>query len=1153
MIIKNLCWNVRGLCDDRKKFRVRELISTWKPNILCLQETKWPTCADSDVFFLWGNRNVEWLSKDSDGASGGLLIAWDKELFQICGSWIGTFSAMVILQSISDGFQWCLFNSYGPCDRNLKLDFLSELRDFLAWWHLPACLMGDFNLVRSQLETSGGERPIADMDMFNDFIADSELIDLPLCGGTFTHSNLRGLPTLARLDRVLISHVWEEHFPDCRLSVLPRVCSDHSPLLLSAGVADVVIRPWRFELMWHEHEDYHRFLEEVWNKDAGGFGGIFCLARRLKLVKESLKVWNRNVFKCVDSEIARILGLVADLDRVEEGNDWSEEGRLQRCAYKVELDTLWKRQEISWRQKSRDTWTRLGDRNTAYFHRVASHNRRRNFLGTINVEAVSFSGQTEVAAAIVSFYTSLYHDDSPSRPFPTIPFSRQLGPDASTPLISPFSEEEVFRAVKCCAGDKAPGPDGLPMNFYKHSWTIVKSQVLCAFSDFFERSSLPVSVNSTFICLIPKKDVVEDVRDFRPISLTGSIYKLISKVLMERLKPLLPALVSPHQCAFVSGRQIMDASLVANELIDSRRRSGRSGLVVKLDIEKAFDHVNWNCLLQILGKMGFPSKWIGWIRVCISTPRFSVVVNGQASGFFPSSRGLRQGDSLSPFLFILVMNILSDILQFLHESNSISGFFMDHDAGHGEVTHLLYADDSILFCDASIHQVRSIMAALIVFQTITGLKVNLHKSSIAVVGQVDDPQGFADALGCRLESFPSTYLGLPLGARAANVALWNPMIARVRDRLDTWRARHLSFGGRLTLIKSVLTNLPVYFLSMFRAPAAVIKDFEKIQRNFLWSGHAETRKFHLVSWDRVKTPISRGGLGILDISCLNKALLSKWLWRFGTEQAAWWRDLIRHKYGLDHESEWRSVGTLDGIGWSVWYWIWKESNSFWDIAFVDPGGGERVRFWHDTWLPGKHLVSVFPRVAAATLNTNCFVSDLLLNDSDASFPTKTIWNALVPTKISCFTWLAFLDSIATIDNLRRRGLIVPNRCVLCCQSEESVSHLLLHCPFTAKVWSWFKVAFGICGPWPCSVQQLLLEWRAGLPASSHNKYKPVIPHAVMWFVWLERNNRIFRDSSCTDRNLAWKIAFNTSRWLMVNKAITPDECSAWLNSIFHPP
>ncbi|CAN0908747.1 Putative ribonuclease H protein At1g65750 [Linum grandiflorum] len=374
----------------------------------------------------------------------------------------------------------------------------------------------------------------------------------------------------------------------------------------------------------------------------------------------------------------------------------------------------------------------------------------------------------------------------------------------------------------------------------------------------------------------------------------------------------------------------------------------------------------------------------------------------------------------------------------------------------------------------------------------------------------------------------------------------------------------------------------------------------------------------MVNWNKVKTPISRGGLGILDICCLNSALLSKWLWRFGAEQDSWWRNLINQKYGSDRGSEWRSLGTLDGIGWSVWYWISKESAGFWDIAYIDPGGGERVRFWHDIWLPGKHLVRDFPRVASAALNTNTFVSDLLVDNrddrhipltvdlrggareellrflgllhslpmlqsgpprlvwnadrrhgfsvrsykdvlildrfqGDALFPSKAIWNSMVPTKISCFTWLASADSVATIDNLRRRGMIVPNRCVLCCRSEESVSHILLHCRYTVKVWNWFKAGFGIFGPWPSCVQQLLLEWRDGLPVSFHKKFKPLIPQALMWFVWLERNNRIFRETSCSELNLAWKIAFNTSRWLMANKEITTEECSSWLNSIFHPP
>ena len=187
----------------------------------------------------------------------------------------------------------------------------------------------------------------------------------------------------------------------------------------------------------------------------------------------------------------------------------------------------------------------------------------------------------------------------------------------------------------------------------------------------FERS-----LNALFLALIPKKNNAIDVKDFRPISLVGSVYKLLSKVLANRLRVMLDSLISESQNSFVGGKQILNSVLIANECIDSKLKSHVPGVVCKLDIEKAYDHVNWDALFYLLGRMGFGVKWRGWIKACITTIRFSIMVNGSPIGFFGSSRGLRQGDPLSPLLFLLIMEVISRILKKTEECGLLSGFHM---------------------------------------------------------------------------------------------------------------------------------------------------------------------------------------------------------------------------------------------------------------------------------------------------------------------------------------------------------------------------------------------------------------------------------------------------------------------------------------------
>ena len=199
----------------------------------------------------------------------------------------------------------------------------------------------------------------------------------------------------------------------------------------------------------------------------------------------------------------------------------------------------------------------------------------------------------------------------------------------------------------------------------------------------------------------------------------------------------------------MGGRQILDSVLIANECLDSQIKSGIPGLICKLDIEKAYDHVNWDCLFFILDRMGFGQKWVRWMKACVSTVRYSVIVNGSPIGFFDSSRGLRQGDPLSPLLFLVIMKMLSRMLRRTEEGGFIRGFQASRTDGLG-VSHLLYADDTIIFCDANPEQLLYIRMVLTCFKAVTGLPMNMLKSELVPMGEVSDLSRLAALLSVRL-------------------------------------------------------------------------------------------------------------------------------------------------------------------------------------------------------------------------------------------------------------------------------------------------------------------------------------------------------------------------------------------------------------------
>jgi hypothetical protein len=282
-------------------------------------------------------------------------------------------------------------------------------------------------------------------------------------------------------------------------------------------------------------------------------------------------------------------------------------------------------------------------------------------------------------------------------------------------------------------------------------------------SEFHRNGKLAKGLNSTFIALIPKVDSPQRLNDFRPISLVGSLYKILAKVLANRLRLVIGSVISEAQTAFVKDRQILDGVLIANEVVDEARRSKKELLLFKVDFEKAYDSVDWDYLDEVMGKMAFPVLWRKWIKECVRTATASVLVNGSPTEEFPLERGLRQGDPLSPFLFLVAAEGLHVLMEAVVDQNMFTGYRVG-EQDPVAVSHLRFADDTLLLGAKSWANVRALRAVLVLFETMSGLKVNFNKSMLVGVNISDSwLSEAASVLHCRVGKIPFLYLGLPIG------------------------------------------------------------------------------------------------------------------------------------------------------------------------------------------------------------------------------------------------------------------------------------------------------------------------------------------------------------------------------------------------------
>ena len=643
-----------------------------------------------------------------------------------------------------------------------------------------------------------------------------------------------------------------------------------------------------------------KIIKEIWASHSFSQFG-----EKLKEAKKRLKEWNSSEFGHIDSQIHALEEKIHELDMLSNDRALSENEIGERKDAQYNLWTWLRRKETFWAQNSRSKWLKDGDKNTKYFHALASIRKRKNCITALSTNGLLIDNPAGIQKEAVNFFKGIFHEEYSNRPFFEGLNFKTLSSSQVADLISPFTWEEIDEAVDSCNAQKAPGPDGYNFRFIKAAWDVIKFDVYGIIEDFFLTSRLPKGTNVAFIALIAKCDKPEGFQDFRPISMVGCVSKIIAKLLARRLQKVMDSLVGPNQSSFIAGRQILDGALVAGEIIDSCRQAKISATILKLDFHKAFDSVAWSFLEWTLASMGFPDVWRSWIMACVSSAAASILINGSPTVPFKLHRGLRQGDPLSPFLFNLIVETLSLVIDKAANLGLWEGLAVSR--GGQRVTHLQYADDTIIFCPPNLDFLLNIKKALILFQLASGLKVNFHKSFLYGI-HLDDIwlSSAAKTLLCKVGNFPITYLGLPIGGSSSKVALWDPIIKRTENKLSTWKGKILSIAGRLTLIKASIASLPLYFMSMFPAPKGVIEAINRLQRRFLWCGELGKSYLATVSWEKVVLPKLLGGLNCGNLLHKNISLLFKWLWRFLNEPLSLWRNVIQIKYGypstlLPHE------------------------------------------------------------------------------------------------------------------------------------------------------------------------------------------------------------------------------------------------------------
>jgi hypothetical protein len=363
--------------------------------------------------------------------------------------------------------------------------------------------------------------------------------------------------------------------------------------------------------------------------------------------------------------------------------------------------------------------------------------------------------------------------------------------------------QEIHNIIKGMKSNAVPGPDGLNAAFYKASWDWIKADVLQVVKDFYRSCALPTNLNNTFHALVPKKSGPTIPQDFRPISLCNVIYKIIAKYLADRLKNHLPHIIHPTQAAFVQGRRISTNIIITQEIIHSfhLKSWNQKTFLLKLDLAKAFDRISWSFIFQTLRKHHFNEHFISLLHACISSTSMQVLINVKPSHYIYPTRGIRQGCPLSPYLFVIAINELSNMLQSSIQNSNTAGVTLG--PGGPNIHSLLFADDLIICGQAKDEEAHAIKLVIDQFYQASGQTPNLSKSAILFSKNVDSTKvSSINAIFPVPTMNPNTiHLGHPLlfSHKDRNRA-YAFILNKFRTKLTTVKVNKLNHVGRLTYI-----------------------------------------------------------------------------------------------------------------------------------------------------------------------------------------------------------------------------------------------------------------------------------------------------------------------------------------------------------------
>ena len=1182
-----LSWNCRGLNDPTSPTipYLRWLLASYHPSFLFLQETK--TSVNNVASMLRSTCPTSFSGFDAVDTRGGIAVfCWGPYNMDVVD--LSRNFVLCKITSINGKVWHCLF-LYGEPQIEHRATLWNELKHRLHPYK-NYLIIGDINQVEYYSDKIGGATLIRGWEDFVTWKHELHLRDVPFYGPRFTWTNNRTDSDLImeRLDRAYASPDWFENFPNTRIQNFPIIQSDHAPIWLQTlPSTSAPLRPYQLENWCLRIPEVINITLEVWQIYIAG-SAMYRLSKKLSLLRSRLKSWCldkrmfwgvnwKNVFSTLQFQGNQIQTLDQGVSLIQRHRSLMNEASLA-LTY--------------WQQRSKDRHLQLGDIPSKYlFNRLRQH-KERNFVYMLRKENGEWTEDFEdITQRIQYYFKDIYH----ALPNHNLDNSHQGGEidcvlrELNLPCISerdaqlltsPITDQEIRNAIFDIANDKSPGLDGIPAEFFKFHWDITGTLVIEAIKRFFSTGHLLREWNNTLLVLIPKVNPPEEVSQFRPISLCNVIYKGIAKCMVNRMKPMLPSLIDEFQNAFVPGRHMDDNILISHEIthIINKQRSGNQHLAaLKLDMNKAYDRVNWLFILKILQAYGFPNTWVQLIQQCITTVSYRLLINGTVTPTFYPKCGLRQGDPLSPYLFLFCMDILSRMTSLRTDMRYFQGIKIGKQGP--TISHLFFADDALFFFKASEKACHAVNSVVSRFCLISGQMINRQKSFVKFSPNIpiEHRQKYKELLQMEDKPTLGSYLGTPIDIQGSKIQHFTPLLDTVSEKIAKWNYKQLSQPSKLIIINSILVATIMHQLAVLPIPTTIANKLDAMLARFFWKNNQQIG-IHWKSKAILHQPRGQGGLGIRNVGCFNTALLMKKVWRIiqhpqillsrvfrsSNHQEPWIRN-TKHKMSLGRRGMLKASQTMKQLC------VWKVGNGRSIHAASQPWASGKIPLFrdqvnirtaanlsvadlilpdHQGWnsmainrlflpldarliqsmeLPYRSDVEdryFWPFTRSGNYSTKSGYGIILQHQQNENYSMTSpvglpffrhLWGMNIMPKWKLFVWKLWHNSLATSSNLHHRGITPQSQCATCLHDIEDVQHIFRFCPLAIEAWDGSDLGVQPVTPIEISLGNWLEYWMAKF-IQEDGMRSPRIPKFIgtLWAIWKTRNGQVFRNIRATE-------------------------------------